>query len=230
MSKTLIVTTSTVFKQAPLDSSQLEASELVAVTSGKTFSVVGWQNAPKNHYKITLGIENGKQLALNGRNTWYVFAPHVQLSPSVAASESARQPYSPKQVIDWHNPNCKISRYFTVREVTNGDSRRIPVEASIIANILELASELDRVRDAWGSPIGVTSWYRPARINAAVGGVSNSQHINGGAADIYTMDGRDRQFEAWLDQRWNRALGYGVASGRGFTHLDLRPGRIRWWY
>lgn len=135
-------------------------------------------------------------------------------------------------MVNWQDPNAKISRFFSVREVTNGDPRRIPIAGSQVErNILALAAELDKVRIAWGGPIGVTSWYRPPEINAAVGGVRNSQHINGSAADIYPIGGRDREFEQWLDKFWgNKALGYGQAAGRGFTHVDLRSGRIRWNY
>lgn len=152
------------------------------------------------------------------------------------ASEAERPPYDPNAPINWQDMNARVSRYFTVGEVTQRDRRRIPRAGSQEENnILQLAKELDKVRDAWGSPIGVTSWYRPNSpidINAEVGGVPNSQHISGRAADIYTMDGRDQDFEHWLDTvAWkDRALGYGVAAGRGFTHVDLRPGHLRWPY
>ena len=169
-------------------------------------------------------------------------APSSLISTSPAdhptPSESLRRPYSPITGIDWNDMNSRVSRYFTVAEVTQKDRRRIPAANSQEQkNILLLASELDRVRDAWGKPIGVTSWYRPVDINLSVGGVFDSQHILGLAADIYTMDSdgssaRDREFENWLDKiAWNdRALGLGVRSGRGFTHVDLRTGLIRWDY
>ena len=70
-----------------------------------------------------------------------------------------------------------------------------------------------------------------------MGGIWNSQHLTGLDADINTMDGRDYEFEDFLDMSWGGGLGYGVASGRGFTHLDMRGGHwkhgsgaIRWWY
>ena len=156
--------------------------------------------------------------------------------PAQPSREADRPPYDPKAPINWQDMNARVSRYFTVGEVTQKDRRRIPRAGSQEEkNILLLAQELDKVRDAWGSPIGVTSWYRPNSpidINAEVGGVPNSQHITGRAADIYTLDGRDQQFEHWLDTvAWkDRALGYGVAAGRGFTHVDLRSGNIRWPY
>jgi putative chitinase len=140
--------------------------------------------------------------------------------------------------INWRDPQEKISKFFTVGEVTQNDDRRIPTPGSEVEqNIFALAKELDKVREAWGGPIGVTSWYRPQAINRQVGGASNSQHLYGSAADIYPMDERGMHFEQWLDEQWGGGLGYGQESGRGFTHVDLRDGgwkrgsgSIRWTY
>jgi uncharacterized protein YcbK (DUF882 family) len=134
--------------------------------------------------------------------------------------------------IDWNNPKARVSQFFTVEEVTQSDRRRIPQRGSTVeANIIKLAIQLDIIRVKWAKPIGVSSWYRPPQVNAEVGGVQNSQHILGGAVDVYDYSGDDIRFENFLDQAWgNRALGYGIASGLGFTHLDLRTGRIRWDY
>jgi uncharacterized protein YcbK (DUF882 family) len=150
--------------------------------------------------------------------------------------DATRKPFDGQ--IDWSNFHCKISQYFTVGEVTKGDSRRIPTRGSQVeTNILTLAREMDKIRRDWGRPIGVTSWYRPSSVNRSVGGVSNSQHIEGSAADIYTMDGDEENFERFISRHWGGAVGYGVASGRGFTHIDLRggswrkgAGEIRWNY
>ena len=43
---------------------------------------------------------------------------------------------------------------------------------------------LDPLRELWGGPITVTSGYRSKELNKAVGGVSNSHHTLGCAADI----------------------------------------------
>jgi len=130
---------------------------------------------------------------------------------------------------NWHDEAAKVGKYWTVHDVTQGDKRRIPVSGSQVEkNVINLSIHLDRIRLAWGHPIGVSSWYRPPKVNAEVGGVSNSQHINGSAADIYPIDGDVFAFQAWLDKHWDRALGYGAK--KGFVHVDLREGRIRWNY
>ncbi|MDJ0702798.1 MAG: D-Ala-D-Ala carboxypeptidase family metallohydrolase [Leptolyngbyaceae cyanobacterium MO_188.B28] len=155
---------------------------------------------------------------------------------SSAAIESQRPSgYDPTQPIDWSNNNAKISKYFTVGEVTQQDPRRIP-KGDVIKQVLKLALELDKVREAWGKPLGVTSWYRPEAINFAVGGSTYSQHIQGHAADIYPIGGDTYEFQDWLDSRWGDALGYGAA--RGFVHVDMRDGvgfngqygSVRWNY
>jgi putative chitinase len=146
----------------------------------------------------------------------------------------------------WADDNTKISKYFTVRDVTKGDPRRRPIpDSDIEKNILSLARELDKVREDWGGPIGVTSWYRPPAVNRAVGGAKNSQHINGRAADVYPLafgaalpiGGNLAEFQAWLDKNWYGALGYGLK--KGFVHLDIRNGKgwksggvkgVRWNY
>lgn len=141
--------------------------------------------------------------------------------------------------IDWNNPKAKISEYFTVWEVTKSDPRRIPRSGSEVEReIFKLAIELDKIRKEWGSPILISSWYRPPAVNQAVGGVSNSQHIYGRAADIRPVDRTSLlTFQTFIDQHWHGALGYGAV--KGFVHVDTRNGKgwrtggdkgVRWNY
>jgi hypothetical protein len=131
-----------------------------------------------------------------------------------------------ENTIDWTNPRAKVSKYFTVYEVTKGDSNRIPTEAIVQMNIVELAQRLDQLREAWGEPIGVRSWYRPPSINAAVGGKPNSLHIYGKAADIYPINGDIYSFQEFVQQNWSPG-GIGTGASRGFVHVDI--GRTRTW-
>jgi hypothetical protein len=58
--------------------------------------------------------------------------------------------------------------------------------AIVLQNLKHLAEELQIVRDLYGKSMPVTSGYRCQRVNKAVGGVENSAHAEGLAADINT--------------------------------------------
>lgn len=117
---------------------------------------------------------------------------------------------------------------FTWGEATKGGSR-IPTQtrfegmiipaAKITANIIALAKELDELRAELGNrPIIITSWYRDPISNRSVGGVRNSQHLLGWAADIQVQGLSPNTVAERVSERWNGGLG----DSRAFTHLDLR--------
>ena len=63
------------------------------------------------------------------------------------------------------------------------------MSAEAEANIVALVENvLDPAREKFGKPIIVNSGYRCPKHNAAVGGVANSQHTRGEAADITSAD------------------------------------------
>lgn len=83
-------------------------------------------------------------------------------------------------------------KYFTLEELTRsavatargipnvpGENERESLEVLVLAL-------LDPLREIWGAPIYVNSGYRSPALNKAVGGVANSQHMKGQAADITT--------------------------------------------
>lgn len=81
-------------------------------------------------------------------------------------------------------------KYFTIDELCRSDTavrlglaNRPTAEAERKLTAL-VDHVLDPLRAAWGGPITVTSGYRCAALNNAVGGVANSQHLLGEAADI----------------------------------------------
>lgn len=60
--------------------------------------------------------------------------------------------------------------------------------ATIVRNInLLVDNVLDPVRDMVNTPIIITSGYRCPQVNRLVGGVDNSQHMSGCAADFYVV-------------------------------------------
>lgn len=92
-------------------------------------------------------------------------------------------------------------RYFKLIEFTaSATARELGIDNTptkdAIENIEALVSKvLDPLRDAFGKPIYVKSGYRSVDLNKAVGGVKNSQHIKGEAADITANSREDDQ---WL--------------------------------
>lgn len=150
-------------------------------------------------------------------------APIAPPGKSIAASESVRGEYT--GVIDWNNPNCYISKYFTVLEVTKGDRRRTPVVGSRLEkNILMMGKEMDKVREAWKHPIGISSWSRPEPINSQVGGVDGSTHCLGFGVDSYPLAGGNIfEYQKWLDERWYGNFGYGAV--KKFVHTDMGNGK-----
>lgn len=74
-------------------------------------------------------------------------------------------------------------KYFKMSEFECRDGCLMP--ASARENIEALVENvLDPVRERFGKPIRVNSGYRCPKHNAEVGGVPNSQHMRGEAADI----------------------------------------------
>lgn len=91
-------------------------------------------------------------------------------------------------------PNIRLSRNFTLRELTRSNTaKRLAIDNTpsdtVILNLLCLARNiLQPLRDHIGEPLIINSGYRSPALNAAVGGVKNSQHITGEAVDIKAPD------------------------------------------
>ena len=91
--------------------------------------------------------------------------------------------------------------YFTINELIASDTAKArgidnspttEVRANLVALIETL---LDPLREAWKSPIKVTSGYRCGVLNRAVGGSSTSAHLYGCAADIVPINGKITEFK-----------------------------------
>lgn len=84
----------------------------------------------------------------------------------------------------------KESKYFKLEELLKSDTALVSQIENLpswsdVENLQELATlVLDPIRQAWGQPLIVTSGFRSPQLNAAVGGVPTSAHMEGCAADI----------------------------------------------
>ena len=83
----------------------------------------------------------------------------------------------------------KLSTYFTLSEmIQSGYATRHGIDntpnAEAMANLRYTAEQLDRVRSLLGVPVLVSSGYRCEKVNTAINGSKNSQHLRGQAVDF----------------------------------------------
>ena len=76
----------------------------------------------------------------------------------------------------------RLTKNFSLSEFDCKDGTEMPSE--LLANVLELAENLQVLRDFVGVPIKINSSYRSLSHNANIGGSKSSQHLFAKAADI----------------------------------------------
>ena len=100
----------------------------------------------------------------------------------------------------------------------------------------ELVVLLQCIREHFGKPVYITSGYRTAAHNAAVGGSKSSQHLLGRAADFY-VEGMDvATVAAYAETLLPSRGGIGrypkdaahPKRSTGWVHIDTRAGKSRW--
>ena len=124
-----------------------------------------------------------------------------------------------------------MGKYFTIAELCVSDTaerlginNRIPKE--VLPNVQNLiAKVLDPLREWYGKPIYVNSGYRCKELNKAVGGVDNSYHLTGCAADIdvHSRAENEKLFAFIKTHLPFTELGW--EGGGAWVHVALVPGR-----
>ena len=82
----------------------------------------------------------------------------------------------------------RLSKNFTLEEMVATSHRKLQdtPTLAVIQNLQRLCVlVLQPLRDTLGAPVYINSGYRSKRLNARVGGVANSRHLLGRAADIH---------------------------------------------
>jgi uncharacterized protein YcbK (DUF882 family) len=101
---------------------------------------------------------------------------------------------------------------------------------AVLLEVTRLANELQHIRDFIHKPMNLTNAYRCPEHNKEVGGVSNSQHILGKAADIQIEELEPSEVYKTIDNLTDH--GHIVQGGLGkyntFTHYDIRGTKARW--
>ena len=89
-----------------------------------------------------------------------------------------------------------------------------------------LLAVLETIRAHFDAPVMVMSGCRCASHNADRGGVEDSQHLIGRAADISVAGIEARLVQDYIDQAFPDSLGMGRYAI--WTHIDSRKAWARW--
>ena len=142
-----------------------------------------------------------------------------------------------KPIIDWTDPNCKISQYFTVKEaIWFPQWNRLATEAdglteAVKTSLLRTFIKMDRIRDYIGKPIRVHIAFRSREYNTLIKGARNSAHLTGNAVDFSANMGLgsigancDKIKELLIPvlEEWELRL-EDNGSGATWVHIDRNP-------
>ena len=91
----------------------------------------------------------------------------------------------------------------------------------------KLLEKLEKLREIIEKPIHITSGYRCFSYNRKVGGVANSYHLIGLAADIKVTEINLIKLLGYAEEIGFAGIGF--YEKKHFLHLDVRPtSRTRW--
>lgn len=116
-----------------------------------------------------------------------------------------------------------MSKYFTDEELRCKCCGELP-PGGIDPHLLDV---LDDIREEVGQPLELSCAYRCPKHNEEVGGVSNSQHVEGTAADILVPACWKVDELADVARRCG-ADGIGLYYNQDFVHVDTRGYRAEW--
>ncbi len=115
-----------------------------------------------------------------------------------------------------------LSKNFTVKEFACRDG----TDPVFIDS--ELVRVLQAIREHFGRPVTISSGFRTAAHNKAVGGAACSQHQYGRAADIRAAGVSTEALAAYAETLLPDTGGIGRYPAKGFVHVDVRRNKSRW--
>ena len=126
----------------------------------------------------------------------------------------------------------KLSENFTLEELIRSNAAErmgidnVPKDEKVVENLRSLCLEvLQPLRDYVGAPVHINSGYRCPELNMAVGGVKNSQHCRGEAADIRIVSPKQgREWAAWIEDncRFDQMLLERNKNGAVWLHVSCK--------
>lgn len=122
----------------------------------------------------------------------------------------------------------QLTKNFYLDEFQCKDLSDIPLE--VFDNILELADNMQVIRDILKRPITVNSGYRSPEYNDKIGGKKGSKHKLGQACDFTVKGLMPNEVAKAVKMLITEMLisQGGVGMYDTFTHYDIRGTKARW--
>tara|TARA_R110000782_G_scaffold144753_1_gene237591 strand:+ start:130 stop:507 length:378 start_codon:yes stop_codon:yes gene_type:complete len=122
----------------------------------------------------------------------------------------------------------RLTNNFSLNEFNSKDGAEMPSE--VLKNVIELASDLQKIRDVAGCAIHINSAYRSPAHNERIGGVSNSQHLYGKASDLTSRNHSPKELYELIEAMilCGDISEGGLGLYKSFVHFDRRGKKARW--
>lgn len=172
-------------------------------------AAAGWESA------VMLDGGGSSQCYFKGDTIKATRAVHDLILVYLKGSDSTVKTYSVKK-----DGSTYLSENFKVNEFACNDGS----DTVLISD--ELVDLLQKIRDHFRVAVTINSGYRTSTYNKKVGGVSNSQHVKGTAADIVVKGVDPLTVGQYVEYIMPDHGGIGVYQT--FTHVDVRTSRSRW--
>ena len=125
-----------------------------------------------------------------------------------------------------------MGKYFTINELTKSSTaQRLHIDNNTTQEVKDnlnalIDNVLDPLRELYGKPIIVNSGYRSFKLNKAVGGAKNSQHLVGQASDIRTVQNTKESNKELFDLIKNSKLPFDQLINEydyNWVHVSYSP-------
>lgn len=123
-----------------------------------------------------------------------------------------------------------MTKNFSKEEFDCNDGSEMPI--NIYHNMVKVANQLQVLRDLINKPIQINSAWRSEEYNLSIGGVKDSQHIMGRAADIAIKGMPSLEVFNTIERLIEQGdmLQGGLGLYDSFVHYDIRSTKARWNY
>lgn len=164
----------------------------------------------------------------NSGGTRRIVAKGFSASNQLVASDDMWLSLQSSSVVDL---NMNLTTNFQLKEfVVSSTADRLGIDNTPtpgeIENLRTLCKQiLQPARDALG-PLKITSGFRSAALNLAVGGSSTSAHRKGFAADVVPLNAGTKELAVWVKENCKFdqiILEFGTLDNPNWIHLSAEP-------